>query len=550
MQKLAILFLLFPAFLSAQVTIEGYAFETGNRGFLNEVAVALLDAQTQNPVGSAVSNRDGFFTFDAPADRDYLLRATKGVFQEKEMTVSTRGKAAGEKVFVKLEMERKPGYLLEMTLAEKWTEESEEVEAITGALIEVYNNTRKQPELVLTDHPSPTFSHTLEKGNHYTILIRKKGFFTKRLEAYVDIDGCILCMDGVQEITPGQVNVSDNLTQGLEMGSLLANVELDRIQMDKALVFENIYYDYNKANIRPDAAEELDQIVAIMRDNPNLTVELGSHTDSRGKDAYNQELSQRRAQSAVDYIVQNGNVNQARITARGYGESKLVNRCGNGVECSEAKHQKNRRTELKVTGYFKDAYGTQQSLADIMKQEQMEELIASTSFGEQYQVGAGEELPDDIREQVEATQSDPNAEALADLGERGALEEDVQTRPGEIAPTGGLVLPEEIVEANVVTTQRVDAPLRTNLPSNRLDLLTDDYSGYRIQIHQHSEELPDDHPLFTRHGNLTVERTSNGVVYLLGDFQKATDAQWFYSKIIQSYYPDAKIIRFENGTRR
>ena len=547
MQKITFFLLFLPVVLSAQVTIEGYAFENNNRGFLNEVAVTLLDAQTKNPVGSAVSNLDGFFKLNAAPDRDYLIRATKGVFQEKELPVSTRGKAAGDKVFVKLEMDRKPGYLLEMTLAEKWTEESEEVEAITGALIEVYNNTQRREELVLTNHPSPTFSHTLEKGNHYTILLRKDGFFAKRLEAYVDIDGCILCMDGVQEITPGQVNVSDNLTQGLEMGSLLANVELDRIRMNEALVFENIYYDYNKANIRTDAAEELDHIATILRDNPNLTVELGSHTDSRGQDAYNQELSQRRAQSAVDYIIENGNVNPARITARGYGESDLVNKCANGVTCSEAQHQKNRRTELKVTGYFRNAYDEQRSLAQILQQEQMEELIAETSFGEQYQVGAGEELPADIREQVEATQPNPNEAALAGLGERGALPEEVQTRPGEIAPTGGLVLPEEVV--NVVTTQRVDAPLRTSLPKGRVKLLTDDYSGYRIQIQQHSEELPDAHPLFTRHGNLTVERTSNGVAYLLGDFQKATDAQWFFSKIIESYYPDAKIIRYQNGAR-
>jgi len=125
---------------------------------------------------------------------------------------------------------------------------------------------------------------------------------------------------------------------------------LERIVLQKEIVIENIYYDYNKANIRADAALELNKIVALLKENPAIIIELGSHTDSRGSDKYNLDLSQRRAESAVQYIIDNG-ISQNRISAKGYGETKPVNKCTNGVRCSEKEHQMNRRTEFKVTGF-------------------------------------------------------------------------------------------------------------------------------------------------------------------------------------------------------
>ncbi|MCZ4245715.1 OmpA family protein [Pedobacter punctiformis] len=122
---------------------------------------------------------------------------------------------------------------------------------------------------------------------------------------------------------------------------------LDPIVPNQAIRLENIYYDFDKSNIRPDAAIELDKLVKILQDNPTIWIELGSHTDSRGNDQYNQWLSQSRANSAVQYIIDHG-ISKNRITAKGYGESQLLNRCANGVKCTEAEHQLNRRTEFKI----------------------------------------------------------------------------------------------------------------------------------------------------------------------------------------------------------
>lgn len=113
------------------------------------------------------------------------------------------------------------------------------------------------------------------------------------------------------------------------------------------IVLENIYYDFDKFNIRKDASEILDHLVRVMRDNPTLKVELSSHTDSRGSDSYNMTLSQNRANSAVAYVISRG-IARERIVAKGYGETRLTNKCANGVACTPEQHQANRRTEVEV----------------------------------------------------------------------------------------------------------------------------------------------------------------------------------------------------------
>ncbi len=118
----------------------------------------------------------------------------------------------------------------------------------------------------------------------------------------------------------------------------------------KTFRLKNIHYDFDKDNIRPDAAKILDELVLTLHENPTLKIELASHTDSRGTVAYNEDLSQRRAQSAVNYLVSRG-ISRKRMVAKGYGESRLLNRCSDGVECSEEDHQANRRTEFTVLEY-------------------------------------------------------------------------------------------------------------------------------------------------------------------------------------------------------
>ncbi|RAU84448.1 OmpA family protein [Pontibacter arcticus] len=121
----------------------------------------------------------------------------------------------------------------------------------------------------------------------------------------------------------------------------------DRNELQKPVVLENIYYDLDKWAIRPDAAKELDKLVIVLKNNPAINIELSSHTDSRETKKYNQLLSERRAKAAVDYIISQG-IDKARLKSKGYGETRLLNGCKDGVRCSEEDHQLNRRTEFKI----------------------------------------------------------------------------------------------------------------------------------------------------------------------------------------------------------
>lgn len=138
-------------------------------------------------------------------------------------------------------------------------------------------------------------------------------------------------------------------TKGLAVSDTLeTRLNLLGIELNKPIAIQNIYFDYDKWDIRPDAAKELDKLLAIIKENPDLSFELGSHTDARGGDLYNLVLSDARANSTVDYLIRNG-ADPSRIKAKGYGEERLVNTCGNGAKCTEEAHQANRRTEFTIT---------------------------------------------------------------------------------------------------------------------------------------------------------------------------------------------------------
>ena len=111
----------------------------------------------------------------------------------------------------------------------------------------------------------------------------------------------------------------------------------------------HVYYDFDQSYIRPDAEPQLEQMLATLNDNPDLIIEIGSHTDSRGSYRYNNRLSQRRAEAVVRWLVERG-ISNERLVAAGYGENINVNNCSNNIPCSEREHQLNRRTEFKVIG--------------------------------------------------------------------------------------------------------------------------------------------------------------------------------------------------------
>jgi outer membrane protein OmpA-like peptidoglycan-associated protein len=144
----------------------------------------------------------------------------------------------------------------------------------------------------------------------------------------------------IEDITASKYNRDKNLFIKLEICA-------EPVDCGKAINLKNILFDLDKYAIKEEAKPELNKLVRFMKDNPTVKVEVGSHTDCRSSAEYNQTLSQNRANASVDYVVSQG-ITRDRITGKGYGESKLLNECADGVSCTEAQHSINRRTEMKV----------------------------------------------------------------------------------------------------------------------------------------------------------------------------------------------------------
>ncbi|MFC7666555.1 OmpA family protein [Hymenobacter humi] len=197
---------------------------------------------------------------------------------------------------------------------------------IAGAQVSIAGP--KGQRQTVTSGPDGKFSVKLDSVSSYTLVAERPGDFAAR--------GTVS--------TVGRKPSQDQLPNLTNDIRLPVTLTLNKIILAKAIEVKDILYDYNKFNIRPDAAIRLDTLVQTLADNPKISIELSSHTDQRGKDAYNQKLSQQRAQAAVDYIVSKG-IDKSRITAKGYGETRPII----AKPKSEEEYQRNRRTEFKVT---------------------------------------------------------------------------------------------------------------------------------------------------------------------------------------------------------
>jgi outer membrane protein OmpA-like peptidoglycan-associated protein/tetratricopeptide (TPR) repeat protein len=202
-----------------------------------------------------------------------------------------------------------------------------------------------------TSDDNGSFEFQIDGETDYLIIGQKPDYFTTR----------------VNFSTVGKSIPAEQLVEEITTKNFQADLIMDRIVLEKAIVVENIYYGFDSANIRSDAAVELDKLARFLQDNPQIKIELGSHTDNLGDDEYNLGLSQRRAESAVNYIISQG-VDKNRIRARGYGETRPIaaNSNPDGSDNPEGR-QKNRRTEIKVFEYNKDT-GKMEELEDLRPQ--------------------------------------------------------------------------------------------------------------------------------------------------------------------------------------
>ena len=283
----------------------------------NDFTVPDVKVYVQNQegavLGRTMTDEDGFFSFNLNRNDAYQLVTQSPKYSQTEVDVAVF--PAGDVKTVTMRVE-KSNYSVVGIVREEGT--NLKMDNVSVQLIK--SSSRMAQETVTG--PDGRFSFILDPNATYTVKVVKPGYLAKSK---------IITTAGLR---PGKQLQIDDL--------FLAPIRLNQI-----IEIPNVYYDLGKWNIRPDAAEELDKVVEFLNENDGIVVELSSHTDSRGSSEANLELSQKRAQSAVDYIVSKG-IDLDRIVAKGYGETQLKNGCKDGVRCSEAEHQINRRTEIKV----------------------------------------------------------------------------------------------------------------------------------------------------------------------------------------------------------
>ena len=263
--------------------------------------------------------KSGFFTSNRPGSRsDDIYRFEQRVPPPKPPKTDT---AATKPLAYKMILE---GYVLEKIFANSNDPNSKVLgrKPLEGATVQAEFGSKKQPFTVKEDG---YFKMELAENMDYN--------FSAALEGYLS--------NGTKFSTKGIAKDPANPVQTFEI-----EIVLDKIYRNREIVLENIYYDFDKWDIRPDAEPTLNRLADVLKQNPAIRIQLGSHTDCRGNDGYNEDLSQKRAQSAVNYLISKG-IDAGRLSALGYGETQPTDDCACS-RCTEAEHQANRRTTFKV----------------------------------------------------------------------------------------------------------------------------------------------------------------------------------------------------------
>jgi outer membrane protein OmpA-like peptidoglycan-associated protein len=209
--------------------------------------------------------------------------------------------------------------------------------AVPNALVRVVNSATNE-EKVVRSSSNGSFEYCLPANGDYLISAEKMGYSGAASSVSTkNLKGSDLNVNLMLQPLFGEDDKASSINAARK----------EPIREGSVILLENIYYDFNQYIIRRGAGVELDALAQLMKQYPSMEVELVAHTDSRGNDQYNLELSLKRAESAKRYLIQKG-IRGSRIIALGQGETQIRNRCNDGVDCSEDEHQFNRRTEVKV----------------------------------------------------------------------------------------------------------------------------------------------------------------------------------------------------------
>ena len=312
------------------ITVSGIVCDKQSKKPLSNVVVIVKEETGEN-IAEFTTGIDGSYKFEIDPNKQYKLVGSKDDFINAENNFVGKIPEGKTEITADLLLEQN-NFSLFCVITDKKTNQTIEGVSVkikdknSGALLFNFNTTA-----------SGDFRQKLEKSKlqdqlSYLIEINKTGYLGKTVAYSKTLNKL------------GEINISNEIDASLDPIAVGADLA-------KIIDIKPIYFDLSKWNIRPDAAVELDKIVKVMKENPNMVVELGSHTDCRSSAAFNMDLSDKRAKTSAAYIISKG-IEKSRIYGKGYGETKLVNDCGcEGTvksDCDEERHQQNRRTEFVI----------------------------------------------------------------------------------------------------------------------------------------------------------------------------------------------------------
>ena len=364
------------------------------------VEVLVIDAETKLPIegatvlngctsGATVTDINGMAVADMGEDQTCDFTASAERYEENTVKATTIG-FKDSKLVVEIELTPISQYSIEGFVFDESTGDP-----LEGAVVSLTNDASATPVTATTD-AAGRYTFDVKTGSCNTVRATKESFLSDRKENLCATDTAksnVLIANlflqptiysGAKDNQLADVSVrpdndpnarlfqdgatglyidsetgkpADGVINGrkYEKGSIVESGGkfergLSDIKRGDAIPYLlHIYYDFNMATIRTEARQDLDALYTMLTDNPNVIIEIGSHTDARGTDDYNMRLSQRRAEAVVRYLEHRG-ITRDRLVARGYGETVPVNNCNNDVPCSEREHQFNRRTEFRVLG--------------------------------------------------------------------------------------------------------------------------------------------------------------------------------------------------------
>lgn len=348
--------------------MNGIVIDCKTKEAIKDATVKLIEGK--NVMQKKKTGPTGSFSFPVSPGKEYKIEATKSGYEDGSQTLLVDD--SGTSINIKIPicpkgidpnalangdssaLKNGPKCVVQGVIREKGG-----TAPVSGAIVKLTNIDTRDEKTFVTGADG-TYTFELDPESDFIIHAIKERYFTE-----------------TKTVTTKGIDCASPQERNLTMYIDLAKIPLPpppngdpNPDLNKKFIFNDngkgsenlpgwfqlnhIYYDFDKDFIREDAKIELDKVVRLLSENPGISLELGSHTDSRASDAYNQDLSERRARSAVNYIVSRG-IDAARIVPHGYGETQLANECGNGVKCSQSKHQENRRTEFTITGYNANA---------------------------------------------------------------------------------------------------------------------------------------------------------------------------------------------------